>query len=121
EHGYLVHLARNGREALELVEHIGHPCLILLDLMMPVMDGWEFLAKLKTLDGAAESADINLSALTERMPSGHPVMQKPADFNRLLRLVQEYCPAAAREPQSGGFNRAQSKIPPDPSSKRTPG
>ena len=39
--GYQTATARNGAEALEAVRQT-HPCLVLLDLMMPVMDGWTF-------------------------------------------------------------------------------
>src|SRR5215467_11486900 len=40
--GYQVLLAANGREALDCLERGKRPCLIFLDLMMPVMDGWQF-------------------------------------------------------------------------------
>ena len=40
--GHEVETARHGLEALEKLREIGPPCLIILDLMMPVMDGWEF-------------------------------------------------------------------------------
>ena len=41
--GFSVMTAENGREGLKLIERNGKPCLILLDMMMPVMNGWEFL------------------------------------------------------------------------------
>src|SRR3981081_4721390 len=42
--GFAVECAANGREALDILEH-WKPCVILLDLMMPVMDGWAFRAE----------------------------------------------------------------------------
>jgi two-component system, chemotaxis family, chemotaxis protein CheY len=47
--GCEVSVARNGREALELLlGRVGHePDLVLLDLMMPVLDGWQFLEELR--------------------------------------------------------------------------
>src|SRR5947209_17719736 len=44
--GYRVLLARNGREALEQLQP-ERPAAVLLDLMMPVMDGWQFAAELR--------------------------------------------------------------------------
>src|SRR4051812_37667489 len=41
--GFSVHSSSNGQEALTLLKTIERPCLILLDMMMPVMNGWEFL------------------------------------------------------------------------------
>src|SRR5262249_61527368 len=43
--GYVVVPAGNGREGLVALAQHGEPCVILLDLMMPVMNGWEFLAE----------------------------------------------------------------------------
>src|SRR5437660_5704600 len=43
--GYAVLMASNGKEALELLRH-EKPAIILLDLMMPVMDGWQFVSEI---------------------------------------------------------------------------
>jgi CheY-like chemotaxis protein len=40
--GYCTAIAANGREALDYLQTNTHPDLILLDMMMPVMDGWQF-------------------------------------------------------------------------------
>src|SRR4051812_16237966 len=45
--GYLVFTAANGKEGIELLPKVERPCLILLDLMMPVMNGWEFVDALE--------------------------------------------------------------------------
>jgi CheY-like chemotaxis protein len=42
--GYQVDVASNGVEALEVLRH-SHPALIMLDLMMPCMNGWQFMEK----------------------------------------------------------------------------
>lgn len=41
--GYMVRAFRNGKEAIEELQNQLEPCIILLDLMMPIMDGWQFL------------------------------------------------------------------------------
>ena len=40
--GFRVELASNGQQALDRLSAGVHPCVILLDLMMPIMDGWQF-------------------------------------------------------------------------------
>jgi CheY-like chemotaxis protein len=45
DHGYAVGLAADGQEALDYVQNNGPPDLIFLDMMMPRMDGWQFLKR----------------------------------------------------------------------------
>ncbi|MFN3652673.1 MAG: sensor histidine kinase [Armatimonadota bacterium] len=63
EFGHDVVTAANGQEALELLREIPRPALILLDLTMPVMDGWEFQRRLKSMGPAGDIPVIILSAL----------------------------------------------------------
>jgi two-component system alkaline phosphatase synthesis response regulator PhoP len=59
--GYDVYKATNGREAVDLVrDH--HPDLIILDMMMPVMSGYEAIAELKADDSTSGIPIIGLSA-----------------------------------------------------------
>jgi CheY-like chemotaxis protein len=59
--GYDVYKATNGREAVDLVrDH--HPDLIILDMMMPVMSGYEAIAELKADDSTSDIPIIGLSA-----------------------------------------------------------
>src|SRR4029078_11962162 len=53
DEGYEAYGASNGSEALNLLHDIPRPCVILLDLMMPVMDGWKLLEVLKEDDPLA--------------------------------------------------------------------
>jgi DNA-binding response OmpR family regulator len=84
----------NGREALDYLRQGPRPAVILLDLMMPVMDGWEFRRQQQRDPKAAKVPVIVLSALdpTRVGDLGEAAfMKKPLDFDRLLELVRRYC------------------------------
>ena len=49
DHGYLVSEAENGSEALQIIKEQGLPNLVLTDMVMPVMNGWQFSEKFKIL------------------------------------------------------------------------
>jgi CheY-like chemotaxis protein len=92
EDGYPVSSAANGIEALEVLDHDARPSLILLDLMMPVMNGWELL---EVRAGRPELASIPvlvLSADPARQLAAEQgvvaIIGKPFDLSRLLRLVR---------------------------------
>jgi len=95
--GYGVWLAANGAIAMNaLRESNDLPCLILLDLMMPVMDGAEFLQKMRSdprlsaLPVVVVTADG--SAITKAITLGtHGGMRKPVQLNELLSTVSKYC------------------------------
>lgn len=96
DEGYEVVLAANGLEALKELRRGTPPCLILLDLMMPVMNGWEFrreqlqdktLALIPTILVTAHNrADENTEEL---QASG--CIRKPAQPRLLLETVGRYC------------------------------
>lgn len=91
--GFLVVQVGNGREALEYLRTHEAPALILLDLMMPVMDGWTFRA--------IQMADPKLARIPILVCSagGHgplPVererfLRKPFELSRLLSAVRKAC------------------------------
>ena len=93
--GYRVMEAADGLEALELLRAAETlPCLILLDLMMPRMSGWDFCAvqkrdeRLLSIPVVVVSADP-LAARAMRMGAA-AVLQKPADPEQLLELVKRH-------------------------------
>jgi CheY-like chemotaxis protein len=92
--GFEIATVSNGREALDYLHNGDKPDLILLDLMMPVMDGWEFLRHQKADAKLAGVPVIVLSALDQSQGAEMNLtayLKKPLDFDRLLRLVRKYC------------------------------
>jgi CheY-like chemotaxis protein len=94
--GYDVRVAGNGREALSLLGDGVSPCLILLDLRMPEMDGWGFCEAL--LEDPVHSripiAIVTASAAVDYLPRRNVdagMFVKPVDFRRLLRTVRRFC------------------------------
>ncbi len=90
--GFEIRRARNGKEALERLEP-DPPQLILLDLMMPVMDGWEFAQRMRQRPSVVGiplivlSADRNVgSKATDIGAVGH--LAKPFELNDLLDMVR---------------------------------
>jgi CheY-like chemotaxis protein len=92
--GMRVLTAANGQAALRLLRELPPPCLILLDLMMPVMDGWELGAALKRDPRLSAVPVIVVSALSRDMASdvgATAYLPKPIDIDRLLEVVCEHC------------------------------
>jgi len=89
--GYSVASAENGCQALDYLR-CSTPALILLDLMMPVMSGWEFLA-LKKTDPRLEPLPVVVitgSGLVHDLDA-EAVLHKPIDFNVLMSVVKQNC------------------------------
>ena len=82
--------AGDGQEALERLTEVPRPCLILLDLMMPRMNGWEFLQRKSADPLIADIPTIVLSASGRPAGAKHQ-LAKPVDLERLLALVDQYC------------------------------
>ncbi len=94
--GYCTAIACNGREALDHLRKNNHPDLILLDMMMPVMDGWQFREeqrKLPTLDSipvVTVTADGDARGKAASIQAaGH--VAKPVTIDSLLDEVERIC------------------------------
>jgi CheY-like chemotaxis protein len=95
--GFAVDTAEHGREGLQRMAQPEVPCLVLLDLMMPVMNGVEFLKALRQdADPRIARTPVTVvSALDEarevRERFQCEVLRKPVDLDALLRAVHRHC------------------------------
>lgn len=105
--GYQVQLASDGKEALAALEPA--PDLILLDLFMPEMDGWAFMAERRKHGAAAAIPVVVITAHGESMLSRAPVaagyLTKPPGRERLLGTI-ERCLLHRHKPDPGGGHDA---------------
>lgn len=90
--GYTVFTAGNGREALDFLANSAEPGLILLDLMMPVMNGREFIEKISTIKEYANIPVVLVTAYNDRAVDIRvkEIISKPLEFKKLLSVVREY-------------------------------
>ncbi len=97
--GYTVAVAANGRDAWESLRPEALPALILLDLMMPVMNGAEFLRLLRADDRLRSVPVVVVTAFGASAGSvvaeSQGLLPKPLDLEQLLRTVERYCPSSA--------------------------
>lgn len=91
--GYHVETAANGEEALALLDRLA-PCLILLDMRMPVLDGWGFAERAKE-----RGLDVPIVVLTAARSArdwaeeigATDYLAKPFDLDALLDAVKRFC------------------------------
>jgi CheY-like chemotaxis protein len=97
EEGYHVTCASNGAEALHALSGDAAPSLILLDLMMPVMDGWQFRTA-QRLDPRLSSIQVLVLSASHGGGPGAPAdldaegfLPKPFDVDTLVSAVHRLC------------------------------
>lgn len=92
--GYQVVEAGNGQEALDFLRANDRPCVILLDLMMPVLSGPELLEIMATDERLAKLPVVVVSAIADRgsAPGVAKFLRKPVASDVLRAAVAEYCP-----------------------------
>ena len=91
--GFQAATVANGQEALAYLHGSSRPEVILLDLMMPIMDGWEFRRHQQADPVLSNVPVIVLSALDQARSANVDAaafLKKPLDFDRLLDLVIYY-------------------------------
>jgi CheY-like chemotaxis protein len=93
--GYSVLQAENGQKALEVLTKMPRlPCLVVLDLAMPVMDGRAFL-KVRALDPVLR--EIPVVVVSGNMQSEAPLegidayLRKPVKVDRLIAIIGQHC------------------------------
>lgn len=94
DHGHEVRAVANGKEALAVLRTGARPCMILLDLMMPVMNGWQFAQEKECDPGLSQ---IPMCVITAAGPALAPppdalcVLPKPFQLAQLLEIVERHC------------------------------
>jgi CheY-like chemotaxis protein len=96
--GYNVYTASNGQEGIDLLATIPKPCLILLDLMMPVMDGWGFVEAIEKDIVLTKIPVVVVTAFSDKLKTvkARDVIKKPVDLDALTQVAKQWCePATA--------------------------
>lgn len=95
EEGYTVVCAANGQEALQLLRDQGvRPCVILLDFMMPIMDGRRFREEQLQDPALRDIPVIVLTAAGSHLSAvvqATGVLHKPLQIESVLEVVARYC------------------------------
>ncbi len=100
--GYETHGASDGRQGLAQLKGMPTPSLVLLDLMMPGMNGWEFLEAQKADPALAAHKVVTISALrpTQSLEDPTPLevegaLPKPLSLEGILKQVKVFCEVPA--------------------------
>jgi CheY-like chemotaxis protein len=90
--GFEVAVASNGQEGLEVLGQMRAPCLVLLDLMMPVMNGEDFLRHVRK-DPAMDSVPVIIVTASGRtlLPGTQGLLKKPFEISDLFATVAAHC------------------------------
>jgi CheY-like chemotaxis protein len=91
-------VASNGAEALELLRAGRRPCLVILDLLMPVMTGCELLEAIRREPALSAVRVLVSTSAPDRAPAGVPVLPKPVDLTALWSWMRRTCTCASHAP-----------------------
>jgi CheY-like chemotaxis protein len=99
--GHVITEARQGLEALRLLRAGLRPAVILLDLMMPVMDGFQFLKERARDPALADLPVIVMSASYRRPALPYDFLGKPASLDAVFAAIAKHCPPGALPARPG--------------------
>ena len=90
--GYEVIIAHDGREALECIARMNEAPLVLLDLLMPVVSGWEVMQALRQKDANIPIVVLSAAAETHEVLEKGAVafLQKPVDLSALIEVLERF-------------------------------
>jgi DNA-binding response OmpR family regulator len=89
--GYDVVSAKNGPEGLARIASLaGRPCLVLLDMMMPAMNGWDVLAALARVHPRPPVVIVSAAKIYGVPAGADSVLEKPIHIDDLLATVRVY-------------------------------
>ena len=91
DEGYDVVTAANGADAMRVLSGPILPCVVILDLIMPLTTGNEVFALMQQDPRLAGVPVIVSTSDPSRAPSGVLIMKKPIDLDRLLGVIRRYC------------------------------
>jgi CheY-like chemotaxis protein len=114
--GYEVESSLDGKEALELLQQGTVPCLIILDLIMPVMDGWGFRREQRS-DPALSGIPVLVISGGWALASQSDILEaddylvKPFTIEALLVTVERLCVEADSRAAPGSATESASALP----------
>ena len=87
--------AANGRTALDYLDRSGAPCLVLLDLEMPMMNGWDFREKQLADESLSDIPLVVVTAngkgLNRHFPGAVGFLWKPLKFEKVVAVLERMC------------------------------
>ena len=90
DEGYHVVLAEDGSQALQALRRL-QPCIVILDLIMPVLDGIAVLARMRAHPDWAEIPVVISTSDPSRAPAGVLILRKPIKLDLLIDTVDSAC------------------------------
>ena len=101
EEGFGVSRARHGLDALGQLRSGRRPCVILLDLMMPIMNGWQFRHEQRQDSELSKIPVVVVSAKTDSAQhaawlEADAYLEKPLSLGKLIEIVNRFCASSSR-------------------------